>query len=539
MIWPPDFQSEFKRRIELMKAVDNDVFAQQALKVHYRNNWLDFIKDWCVTYNPRNQSPLPKLMPFMLFQKQIEQVHLLKECFEEGENALIEKCRDMGASWVGVAVSKIIWLFYPESSVGWGSRKEMLVDRLGDPSAVFPKIRQSIEYLPSFLKPKGFEMDKHGLYLRIINPENGSVITGEAGKNIGRGGRTSIYFKDESAHYDNPELIEAALGDNTDSQIDISSVNGTGNVFYRRRQAGQIWEPGKRIESGVTRVFIMDWRDHPAKTQEWYDRRRRKFESEGLLHVFAQEVDRDYSSAVEGVIIKSIWVKAAIDAHIKLGIDPHGSKIAALDVADGGGDKSAVIMRDGILAYDLDTWAEADDTGISARRAYDMCIKNSTHNLQYDSVGVGSGVKAEANRMKREGKDKFKFVPWGGGESVQHPDRRIVEGDKESPKHKQVYANLKSQAWGEVKRRFEKTYRAITYGEKYEPEELISICSKIPLREQLVNELSQPTATPNGKGLVVVDKKPNGAKSPNLADAFVMAFWPVEKKERSYRAYVI
>jgi hypothetical protein len=60
-----------------------------------------------------------------------------------------------------------------------------------------------------------------------------STATGEAGDNIGRGGRTLGYFKDESAHYEHRDLIEAALGDNTNVQIDISSVNGLGNVFHR------------------------------------------------------------------------------------------------------------------------------------------------------------------------------------------------------------------------------------------------------------------------------------------------------------------
>src|ERR1700727_2911916 len=127
-----------------------------------------------------------------------------------------------------------------------------------------------------------------------------------------------VYFNDDSAHYERPELIEAALGDNTNVQIDISSVHGTANVFYRRRMAGEIWQPDKTSTKGKTRIFIFDWRDHPGKSQEWYDGRRIKYADEGLLHLFAQEVDRDYASSVEGIIIPSKWVKAAIDAHKKL-----------------------------------------------------------------------------------------------------------------------------------------------------------------------------------------------------------------------------
>ena len=78
-----------------------------------------------------------------------------------------------------------------------------------------------------------------------------------------------------SAHYEHPELIEAALSENTEVQVDISSVNGSGNVFYRRRMAGEIWTPGKKIESGVTRVFIFDWRDLPWEENKLRCRRSR------------------------------------------------------------------------------------------------------------------------------------------------------------------------------------------------------------------------------------------------------------------------
>lgn len=99
--------------------------------------------------------------------------------------------------------------------------------------------------------------------------------------------------------------------------------------------AGEVWQRGAEMPKGKTRVFIFDWRDHPAKTQEWYDLRRSRAEAEGLLHVFAQEVDRDYLASVDNIIIKQEWVEAAIDAHIKLNIRPSVERIAGQDIADG------------------------------------------------------------------------------------------------------------------------------------------------------------------------------------------------------------
>jgi hypothetical protein len=43
---------------------------------------------------------------------------------------LVEKSRDMGATWLAVSFSVWLFLFVPGATVGWGSRKEALVDRI-------------------------------------------------------------------------------------------------------------------------------------------------------------------------------------------------------------------------------------------------------------------------------------------------------------------------------------------------------------------------------------------------------------------------
>ena len=122
---------------------------------------------------------------------------------------------------------------------------------------------------------------------------------------------------------------------------------------------------------------------------------------------------------------------------------------------------------------------------------------------------------------------------WIAGAKVLNPSQHIIIDDIESPKNKDFYKNLKSQGWWSLRNRFEKTYKALTQGEKYDTDELISIPSSLKYRDELVSELSQPTYShPNG--LILIDKKPSGTKSPNLADATVMAFWPVPKKDNMF-----
>jgi hypothetical protein len=510
-----------------MSRLQDDPDLRAKVMLHWRHNPVDWINDNCLTFDPRLEDA--RLVPFNLFPRQVEMIHFLQDCLADRQRGLIEKCRDAGASYVCSAYTIWLWLFSPGSVIGWGSRIEEDVDKIGNPKAIFPKMRQMMEYLPGWMMPAGFIPKVHSTHLKIVNPENGAAIIGQGGDNQGRGGRTTCYFKDEAAWYDHPELIEAALSANTQVQIDVSSVNGAGNVFYRRRMSGEIWEPGKIIPRGKTRVFIFDWRDDPRKSQEWYDETKLQWANEGLPHIFAQEVDRDYSGSQERIIIPNTWVRAAIDAHVKLGFSGTGERIAGQDIADGGGDKNAIAIRHGVILQHVQHWG--GEAGDAPAVAIPLCREHRVQELFYDSIGVGAGFKAGANTLKAQGAvpATLKILPWNAAASPQDPDKYVIPGDKGSLTNDEMYANLKAQAWFRLRARFSKTYNAITKGEAHDPEDLISLPSDMPGLHELVMELSQATHKYSGSGKTVVDKSPDGARSPNLADAVVMCFNPVRK----------
>lgn len=538
--WPPDYVAIFGWRQAQVLRMRASPVLMSGSREYYRTRPVEFIEHWVDTYDPRNSGgSLPTRMPFKLFPKQREMVAFLAACMEGEGSGLIEKCRDVGATWVCCAFSVWLWLFWPGVAVGWGSRKEQLVDKLGDPDSIFEKMRMIIGGLPPEFLPAGFNPKEHMTYMKFVNPETGSTITGEAGDNIGRGGRKRIYFKDESAHYERPEKIEAALADNTRVQIDISSVNGLGNVFHRRRESGIDWQHGQSVSRTSVNVFVMDWRDHPAKSQEWFDDRRARAKSEGLLHVFAQEVERNYAASVEGVIIPAEWVKTAIDAHLKLKFDDSGAWVAALDVADEGGDLNALVRRKGVILKSASEWGE-NDTGQTTRRALDVCRDLGLVYLQYDCIGVGAGVKAESNRLASDGDlpKGIRFVPWNAGAGVADPDENIVKGDRNTPINKDFYSNFKAQAWWDLRRRFERTYRAVTECINYDVGDMISLPSDLPMLRKIEKELSQPVAIKDSRMRLVVDKTPPGTRSPNLADAIVMAYFPAKSGPLPYEDWI-
>lgn len=551
---PPDYLAVYKWRAEkitqlrveakLAKAQNRAPRLLPSALAYYAAKPEDFINHWCDTTDPRNATDPSKLatMPMVLFPRQIEFVRFMHELVTEGANGLVEKSRDMGATWVACAFSVWAWRFLPGAAIGWGSRLSALVDRLGDPASIFEKMRQIIMGLPREFWPKGFRPDIHMTSMRILNPENGASIIGETGDNIGRGGRTLAYFVDEAAHLEHPEMVEAALGNNTNVRIDISSVNGLGNVFHRKREAGVDWQPGAGVVKNRYNVFVMDWADNPLHTQEWYDNKREEKESAGLLHVFMQEVERNYSAAVSGLIIPATFVAACVDAHLVIPDMEDGPWVGSLDPADEGGDLNAAGARKGVVLRYADQWGEGD-TGQTTRRAAGKFASMGRMDVQYDSVGVGAGVKSEVNRLSalptddpERMPDGLRWIGWNAGAGVLLPDEHIDPTDDNSRLNKEQYANLKAQAWWAMRTRAEKTMKAVAavkagLPSPYDPTELCSFDSAtIPQSIMLTlrKELSQPVRK---KDIVstkfTVDKKPPGTKSPNLADMIVMNYFPI------------
>lgn len=542
----PDYDMVYVWRQWMLERFEVDPAFAAAARAYYAKpeNCVKFIVHWCDTYDPRNVgTSKPTWMPFILFTRQVQLVEFVLDCLWKEQPGLVEKCRTMGATWICVAISIWLWLFYPGVGIGWGSQKADSVDVLGDPDSIFEKIRLMISRLPDVFKPPGLR-DEHLKQMTCTNPDNGSVISGQVGDNIGRGGRKRIFFLDEAAHYAHPELIEAAISENTKVPIYISSVNGIGNLFYRKREAGIDWYPGAEIEPGFTRVFVMDSHEHPEFTEEWHRVKYAKHVREGTVHIYAQEIARDYAASVQGTIIDKQWLDACIDAHIKLGLPDGGPRIAGLDIGDSeDGDRNALSIRESSKLISTQEWV-ARDPGVTARRAIGICVDNDIPELQYDAVGLGSNVKSEVNRLKDD--DAFpkglRVVPWNAGGKVLHPAERVVPDDRQSAKNKDFFFNLKAQAWWHLRTIIYNTYSAIEAngrydaetgmvmcpsGATYDPTELFILPSDLPLLHKVTKELCQPTASKGSKLKLVIDKAPEGTRSPNIADSIVMAYWPM------------
>lgn len=521
----PEIIAEMTRRYYYKAVVEQSELSIQAEIYKCKNDPAHWFNHWVWTYDPRGMAfGLPANLPFVLRPKQVELITWLEQRESTQTGGVIEKSRDEGMSYVILGYFLHHWLFIDGFAAGVGSRKEDLVDKKGDPKTLFHKFRDMLEKLPDWMKPSGFNRREHDNYLRIVNPVNGATLTGEAGDNIGRGGRTSMYLLDEWGFVQNPEAADAAISQNTNVVIKGSTPNGVGNRFHQDRFSGRY------------SVFTMPWRLNPDKNwtaeirgktiHPWYEKQITTLDPV----ILAQEVDIDYAASVEGVLIPSVWVQAAIDAHLKLNIEPTGDRIAGLDVADEGKDKNSLAGRHGIVLKALNTWSgRGDDIFYTTQKAMDFCIEDKYQTLYYDADGLGAGVRGDArviNENQREkGWDEVNVEPFRGSGSVNDPDGEIVE----KRTNKDFFANLKAQSWWFLRLRFQNTYRALN-GHEYDPDMLISLSSKdINQNEmtQLVMELSQPTYSKNGVGKILVNKQPDGAISPNRADAVMICYCPL------------
>lgn len=541
---PPELESAIRFRYAMLLALDGDHERQALEKQKCQNDIVYFVENYGWTFDPRLPDPN---IPFKLFDKQKECLKWIESIVEGGNDGVFEKSRDMGATWLCVVFLVHRWLFQKGFRGAVGTRSKDLLDRLGDPDSIFEKIRYFIAFLPGWMLPMGFVPSRHLLIRRIVNPENGSSITGEVGKNMGRGGRSTVYFVDEAAFIPKPETVDRALSQNARTRIYMSTPNGQGNPFYKKRISGNI------------PVFTLHWKDDPRKNHwearmpdgrpiafgqgqpttvfpegvrvyyPWYEREKLRINDPVTI---AQELDIDYEGSLEDAIMKPEWVEAAVNARLKINFDAYTlttRPVAGFDVADGGSNSNCVTTRYGPVVMSKqpgETGIFVFDEGDSHRAAIhatqiissEKCIR-----AHYDSVGPGVSVRDYWSYTK-----KVPFEVAG----VDGADRPTTDKWSDDETSRDKFKNLRAELWGRLAQRFRKTYEYLEHGVAHPLDELISIPDNPRLRLELKAVRWKRNAGDDGK-LLVESKaamRDRGVASPDLADSLAYAFAPKPRK---------
>jgi hypothetical protein len=259
-----------------------------------------FIENFGWTFDPRK--PV-KHIPFVLFDFQKDAIRFMVDHMINGKDCLFEKSRDMGVTWIVVWVFYWFWLFRDGVNLLMGSYKEKLVDDRTDDS-IFGRLDYCIDSTPKWLLPKGFKKKAHRTKLRLINPANNNLISGDTmNPDFGRGSRKTAIFFDELGSWDYAKDAWESCGDVTTCRVANSTPKGR-NFYFDLRNSG--------ID-----VLTLHWTLNPLKDQKWYEFEKTRRSEEEI----AQELDISYSKSQEGRVYRE-WDENFVETGF-FPYDPH------------------------------------------------------------------------------------------------------------------------------------------------------------------------------------------------------------------------
>ena len=245
-------------------------------------------------------------------------------------------------------------------------------------------------------------------------------------------------------------------------------------------------------------------------------------------------------------IIPPRWMSAAIDLHKFLGVEPSGKSVIGFDVADEGKDFNAIAVVHGWVCTHLREWKDRDPNSAAAQTWSDA-LDHGCEDIIFDSIGVGAGAKGELRTLVAEMEDKSEIPPaitaFAASAAVVDGEALYESGYKVQSiknvkhgidrKNKDMFLNLKAQAYWNIRDRCYNAWKARN-GKPYDKDKLISFDSDtIPEKvlSKMKGEASQPRRQYMSGKLRVEPKEQmekRGVNSPNILEAVVMAFAPVE-----------
>jgi hypothetical protein len=532
------FERELRIR-EIQRAwLDSHPELIAAVKDYYSVNIADFISQWGVTSDPRRAATGSTLIPLILYPKQRELVDFVVDRFTVGEPGVIVKSRAVGASYCACAVLVSLAVLGNKGfQATIGSATEPKIDgNRSNKNTLFYKLREFADNLPPQFRAGYTPADS--TYMFMSFPEQSAEINGEAGKQIGRGGRASIVVLDEAAHLPDSQAIYESLSATSPCVISLSSVNGTANYFYTLAMSPTI------------KNFYFRWNDYPPyNSPEWY---KKQLDLWGPV-VVAQELDCDWSSSSDRIIIPSAHVTSAIvnvEKMLALGINITRGKLRmGYDCAAEGGDRNAVAVFQGNTLIWAESWSgKGDDLLGSCARAFKIADRFGIREIEFDADGLGLGIPGHFRALNEKrraaqiqptatttpaeyfasGNGTIAGKPFHAGGEVIDPLKWVVGSSAvDKTRNEDAFANVRAQAAFNMAHEFAQTHRMMQSTEDtFDPSDCIFLSDAIPEISRIAVELSQPQYKTNSAGLYLVDKKPDGAASPNFFDAILIARSP-------------
>jgi phage terminase large subunit len=517
-----DYASVRQQRQHVLRKLRTDGGWDKLKRYYADGNVCAFIEDWLYTFDPRLASKkLPSTIPLILFPRQIEYVETLMDAYYNQQDVLVGKSRDMGVSVVTLAVMTYLWLFDPGFKGSVGSRKEDLVDKIGDTDSLLEKVRIYLRYLPPELLPYGYTERDCARRMNIVNPVTGAAIKGEGGRKMGRGGRSTMYLVDEAAFLEDPESVDAAISENTQCRVDISTPNGPANPFAMK------WFYNESVKA-----FSFHWTQDPRKDQQWYEAKKKSLQDPRIV---AQELDLDFDTSGEESVVRREWIDSSIALRRwlsdqgKLPDRKEYSPVAGADVGGGVAENTYIAVW-GPIVGNLVAWVDGDTTQ-TALKLSRLAQQDGASRLKYDSIGVGRGV---ASTLKGLPVVSTGINVGNKATTTMWPDGRMA---------KDKFINIKSETWWTLRDRLQKTHFMWQWmndpetGCEYDLDELLLLPDG---DQKFLDQIAAPGYKVLEGGKIKIETKDElarrGISSPDRAEALIIALAPIRRPATFARA---
>jgi hypothetical protein len=274
--------------------------------------WAD---NFCWIQNPRAEDITKKNIPFLLWDYQERAAEEIIRAIVFGYDLPIEKSRDMGLSWLLVAIFVWGWHFHG-FDILVGSQKAENVDTRGNIKTLLEKARYIISRSPNWLLPE-LQDKKHDKSMLLVHPSSSATFAGESNNiNFGRSDRRKAILFDEFASWEMTDRAAwQSCGSSTSCRIPLSTANtrGTNCHFFT------VVNNAKKKDNPYLRLH---WTLHPLFAQglyyddlgnarsPWYDEQCKRASTLQEVH---QELDIDYEASAGD----KVFPMFSIDSNVK------------------------------------------------------------------------------------------------------------------------------------------------------------------------------------------------------------------------------
>jgi hypothetical protein len=265
---PRDLDENVAWREDLLAWCHGKPARQAHVRAICQQDILYYINSFVVQYNPNK--PDDEFGPFVTWEFQDDATLEIVRAVEDRKDLLIEKSREMGASWLCLIVMDWLARFHKRKKFLCISKSEEAVES-EDPDSLFWKLDYIHRYVPDWLNGHVRRRKRFFEYRATESTITGVASTGDAGV----GGRATAAFIDEMTLIKDDDKVLHHTSDTTRCRIFNATHRGTDTAFFQKSQQPDV------------RKLRMHWAQHPDKRPGLY-----RYDSEGGK---VEVLDKTYS----------------------------------------------------------------------------------------------------------------------------------------------------------------------------------------------------------------------------------------------------